>query len=317
MKYVFKFLKTGFYSIVLVAFVVSVLFGYKDIPLSDLKEKYAQFPSSFLTVNDMVVHYRDEGNSIDSIPIILIHGTGSSLHTFDNWTNNLKDKYRVIRMDLPGYGLTDPFIDGNYSIDNYIKFIKLFLDEIGIKKCIIGGNSLGGHIAWRYTLAHNKSVHKLLLIDASGYPNSAKNIPVAFKIAKTPVLKNIFTFITPKFIARSSIENVYYDKSKVTNELTNRYFELTLRKGNRQAFIDRLSVNNSSELYKKISTIQQPTLILWGNQDLLTPVENARRFHQDLPNNTLVIFKNTGHVPMEESPYLSLKAFESFLDNNN
>lgn len=317
MKHVFKFLKTGLYSILLVTFVVSVFFGYKDIPLADLKEKYAQFPSSFLTIDDMVVHYRDEGNSIDSIPIILIHGTGSSLHTFDNWTNNLKDKYRVIRMDLPGYGLTDPFIDGNYSIDNYIKFIKLFLDEIGIKKCIIGGNSLGGHIAWRYTLAHNKSVHKLLLIDASGYPILAKNIPLAFKIAKTPLLKNIFTFITPKFIARSSVENVYYDKSKVTNQLINRYFELTLRKGNRQAFIDRLSVNNVSELYKKIPTIQQPTLILWGNQDLLTPVENATRFHQDLPNNTLVIINNTGHVPMEESPYLSLKAFESFLDNNN
>lgn len=317
MKFVYKFLKIAGYSIVLLAFVVSALFGYRDIPLADLKEKYAQYPSLFVNIDDMLVHYRDEGKATDSIPIVLIHGTGSSLHTFNDWTNSLKDKHRVVRMDLPGYGLTDPFPKSNYAIDNYIKFIKQFLDKIGVKKCIIGGNSLGGHIAWRYTLAHNKSVHKLLLIDASGYPNKAKSSPLAFKIAKTPILKNIFTFITPKFIARSSIENVYYDKSKVTNELANRYFELTLLEGNRQAFIDRFSVNNSSESYKKIPTILQPTLVLWGDQDLLIPVENAKRFHQDLPNDTLVILKNTGHVPMEESPYSSLKAIESFLNQKN
>lgn len=317
MNLVFKFLKIGGYGIVLMAFIISLLFGYRDIPLADLKEKYAQNPSSFITIDGMEVHFRDEGRANDSIPIVLIHGTGSSLHTFDQWTNTIKQKHRVIRMDLPGYGLTAPFPESDYSIDNYIKFIKQFLDERGVEKCILGGNSLGGHIAWRYTLAHNESVHKLFLIDASGYRNNAKSIPLAFKIAKTPVLKNLFTFITPKFVARSSVENVYYDKSKVTNELTNRYFELTLREGNRQAFIDRLSVNNSSETYKKIPSIQQPTLILWGDQDLLIPVENARRFHRDLPNSTLVILKNTGHVPMEENPLLSLEAVTSFLNQNN
>lgn len=299
------------------AFVVSALFGYRDIPLSELKEKYAQNPSSFITVNGMEVHYRDEGDFENTLPIVLIHGTGSSLHTFDDWTHSLKHKHRVIRMDLPGYGLTDPFPESDYSIDNYIYFIKQFLDEIKIEKCIIGGNSLGGHIAWRFTTAHTERVQELILIDASGYPNNAKSLPLAFKIAEIPLLKNLFTFITPKFIARSSVENVYYDKSKVTNELVNRYFELTLREGNRQAFIDRLSVKHGSESYKKISSIQQPTLVLWGDQDLLIPVENAERFHQDLPNDTLVILKNVGHVPMEESSDISLEAVESFLNQND
>jgi pimeloyl-ACP methyl ester carboxylesterase len=217
-------------------------------------------------------------------------------------------------MDLPGYGLSGPFPEGNYTIDNYISFIKMFLDELGVEKCIIGGNSLGGNIAWRFTLENNKMVEKLLLIDASGYPMKSKSTPLAFKIAETPILKNIFTFITPKFVAQSSVENVYFDKNKVTDELANRYFELTLRKGNRQAFIDRLSIKTSSEYYKKIPNIKQPTLVLWGNEDLLIPLENAKRFQKDLPNNNLVILKNTGHVPMEENPIISLEVFEQFLN---
>lgn len=317
MKLLFKFLKIGGYSIILIVLIVSAVFGYRDIPFSELKDKYAQPPSSFTTINGMQVHFRDEGKTTNAIPIVLIHGTGSSLHTFDDWTKTLKHSHRVIRMDLPGYGLTDPFTDSDYSIENYIHFIKQFLNEIGVEKCIIGGNSLGGHIAWRFTIANQDRVTKLLLINASGYPSKAKSVPLAFKIAKIPVLKNVFTFITPKFVARSSVENVYFDKSKVTDELANRYFELTLREGNRQAFIDRLSINNSSEYYKKIPSIQQPTLVLWGDQDLLIPVEMAERFHRDLPNSTLVVLKDTGHVPMEERPRLSLEAFESFLSQNH
>ena len=317
MKLLFKFLKIGGCSIILILLIVSTVFGYRDIPFSELKDKYAQPPSSFTTIYGMQVHFRDEGKTTNAFPIVLIHGTGSSLHTFDDWTNTLKHSHRVIRMDLPGYGLTDPFTDSDYSIENYIHFIKQFLNEIGVEKCIIGGNSLGGHIAWRFTIANQDRVTKLLLINASGYPSKAKSVPIAFKIAEIPVLKNVFTFITPKFVARSSVENVYFDKSKVTGELANRYFELTLREGNRQAFIDRLSINNSSEYYKKMPSIQQPTLVLWGDQDLLIPVEMAERFHRDLPNSTLVILKDTGHVPMEERPRLSLEAIESFLGQNH
>ena len=123
MKKSIKILKWVLLSIVLVSLVIIVLFGYRDMPLNDLKSKYAAAPSSFISINGMDVHFRGEGNKTDSIPIVLIHGTGSSLHTFDDWTLNLKEEYRVVRMDLPAYGLTGPFPDRNYSIDNYVDFI--------------------------------------------------------------------------------------------------------------------------------------------------------------------------------------------------
>jgi len=310
-----KVLKRVLLSIVLVALVIIVLFGYRDIPFNELKSKYAPAPSSFISIGGMDVHFRDEGNKADSIPVVLIHGTGSSLHTFDVWANNLKGDYRVIRMDLPAYGLTGPFPDRNYSIDSYVSFIKDFLTSLGIKKCSLAGNSLGGNIAWNFTLQYPEMVDKLILIDAAGYPASSKSIPIAFKIARIPFLNNLFTYISPYFIVKASVENVYADKTKVTDSIVDRYFELSLRKGNRQAFVDRFAFQNDTNAHLKIKNIKQPTLVLWGEEDLLIPIEKAYLFHENLANDTLVIIKNSGHIPMEESPIESLKPLKSFLKN--
>ncbi len=173
--------------------LIITLFGQRDIPLDLLKKKYANSHSSFISLDGMSVHYRDEGNVTDSIPLVLIHGTGASLHTFDSWTKILKNDRRIIRMDLPGYGLTGPFADRNYSIKNYVLFLKKFLIGLGIKQCVIGGNSLGGQIAWNYTLENKEMVNKLILVDAAGYPVLSKSTPIIFKIAKIPIIKIHFT----------------------------------------------------------------------------------------------------------------------------
>lgn len=300
----------GVFIILIISF-----FGYQDIPLDILRKKYMNSSSSFLLVDEMNVHYRDQGDKKDSIPIVLIHGTGSSLHTYDNWTKELIINHRVIRMDLPGYGLTGPFPNRDYSYNNYVAFLKVFLEKIGVKSCILAGSSLGGNIAWRFTIENSEMVDNLILIDAAGYPMKSKSIPLAFTIAKIPVIQNIFTFITPRFIAKVSVENVYRDKTKVNEELVDRYFELTLREGNRQAFVDRFKVKSDTMSHKKIKLINQRTLILWGEEDELIPYEMAYLFHDDIPNDTLVILKNVGHVPMEESPSESLKPVIEFLRN--
>lgn len=294
--------------------IISLFFGYIDRSVDDLKDKYAGYPSSFIELDGMQVHYRDEGLKRDSLlPIVLIHGTGSSLHTFEAWTSELKSQRRIVRMDLPAFGLTGPFPDKDYTIAHYVEFIQHFLVAKGIKKCILGGNSLGGNIAWQFTTQYPQMVDKLILIDAAGYPMVSKSTPIAFRMARIPVLNNLITFITPRFMARSSVENVYADKSKVSDELVDRYFDLTLREGNRRALVDRMKMPLDSTAYPKIKTIRQPTLVLWGEQDWLIPVNIAQRFHEDLPNDTLVIMKNVGHVPMEESPKESLRIVNAFL----
>ncbi len=313
MKYFLKILKIILIFVILIVTGVVLIFGHRDIPLEDLKVKYTTAASSFITVNGMDVHYRDEGNKEDSLPIVLIHGTAASLHTFDVWTDSLKKSNRVIRMDLPAYGLTGPFPDRNYSIANYTAFLKDFLTALKIKQCVLAGNSLGGQIAWNFTLQQPNMVTKLILIDAAGYPLHSKSTPIVFRMARIPVVRNLLTYITPRSLVRASVENVFFDKSKVTDALVDRYFELTLRKGNRQALVDRLNSTADSSAYLNISKIQQPTLILWGANDLLIPLEYAYKFQTNLPNDTLVILGNSGHTPMEESSAESLKPVIDFL----
>jgi pimeloyl-ACP methyl ester carboxylesterase len=313
MRTLSRLLKALFLIILLLIILVAGFYGYQDIPVEDLKEQYATPPSAFISIDNMAVHYRDEGNPADSLPIVLIHGTGASLHTFDDWTAVLKKERRVVRLDIPGFGLTGPFHDRNYSMDHYVNFLKNFLESLGIQQCILGGNSLGGEIAWRFTIEHPTLVDKLILIDAAGYPSSSKSEPIAFTVARMPVLNKILTFITPRSMAKASVENVYHDKSKVTESLVDRYFKLTLREGNRQALVDRMKLKKDTSKIDLIQTIQQPTLVLWGESDLLITTKNARRFHEDLPNDTLVILENVGHVPMEESPKESLAIVLAFL----
>lgn len=313
MNYLTKKLTVILSLTLLFIIAVILLFVNRDIPLNELKIKYANSSSSFIAVNGMDVHFRDEGLQTDTIPIVLIHGTGASLHTFNAWSDRLKKSHRIIRMDLPAYGLTGPFPDGNYTMANYTAFLKDFLTALNIKQCVLAGNSLGGAIAWNFTLEQPSMVTKLILIDASGYPIASKSMPIAFSLAKIPVINKLLSFITPRFLVRASVENVYFDSSKVTDLVVERYFNLTLRAGNRKAFVDRLKTPKDTSTYNNIKYIQQPTLILWGSQDLLIPVENAYKFQEDLPNNTLVILENTGHTPMEESPLESLAPVLNFL----
>ena len=308
-----KILKTLLLGIAALAILAIILFGHRDQPVEALAARYATAPSAFVPVAGMEAHYRDEGDPQDSLPIVLIHGTGASLHTFEGWAQALKARKRVIRMDLPAFGLTGPFPDRDYAMSNYTAFLDAFLDARGVERCILAGNSLGGAIAWQYTAEKPERVEKLILIDAAGYPSAAKSEPLAFTLARLPVLNKILTFITPRAAVRASLENVYADPSKVSDELVALYFDLSLRAGNRQALVDRLNTPYDGSKLPLLKSIQQPTLILWGAEDLLIPVEMAYRFQEDLPQSTLVILENVGHVPMEENPAESLAPVWAFL----
>jgi pimeloyl-ACP methyl ester carboxylesterase len=310
MKRIARFFKILFVCIAILLVFVFILFGHSDKSLVELKAKYANAASAFIVIDSMDVHYRDEGNVTDSLPIVLLHGTAASLHTFDAWTAVLKNNKRVVRMDLPAFGLTGPFPDRNYSIEKYVEFIHHFLLAKGIAKCILGGNSLGGQIAYRFTIAHPQMIDKLILIDAAGYPLESTSVPIGFRMARIPVLNKAIKYITPRFMVKA---NVYADKTKVTDALIDRYFDLTLRAGNRQAFVDRMTLDYDTTTLPLIKNIKQRTLILWGEKDLLIPTKSAYRFHNDLLNDTLVILKNLGHVPMEEGARESLEVVMGFL----
>ena len=308
-----KYLKFIVLSLLVLGVALSCFYWKNDIPLDTLKSKYTTAASAFVDVMQMQVHYRDEGNKNDSLPLVLIHGTGASLHTWEESVKLLTDSFRVISLDLPAYGLTGPNPKRIYSQAFYVQFIDEFLKSIHVNKCIIGGNSLGGAIAWNYTYEHPTKVEKLILIDAAGYPMISESKPIAFTLAQIPVLKHMLNYITPRFLAKKSVMNVYDDPTKVTEKVVDRYFDLFLREGNRQAFVDRMNFSTYPDHLTRIRSIKTPTLIIWGENDKLIPIENAQKFHADLPNDTLVVLEKTGHVPMEENPNRTVDAIRLFL----
>lgn len=286
---------------------------YSDVSLEELKKEYTNEASQFIEIDGMQVHYRDEGQGF---PIVLVHGTASSLHTWNDWTKDLKKKYRVIRMDLPAFGITGPNKNADYSIENYTYFLQQFLMKINVAKFHLAGNSLGGNIAWNYAAEHPEQIEKLILIDASGLPTN-KPQPAVFKMAKTPVLSSLFLYVTPKFFIKKNMEEVYADNSKVTDAIITRYHKMALRVGNRQAFIDRAKTDfklGAKANLEKLKSIQTPSLLIWGAQDSWIPLDNGKQMDRMLTNSKLVILENSGHVPMEENPAESLEALNGFLE---
>ena len=288
-----------------------------DRSVAQLAVRWAPVPSQFVTVNGMQVHFRDEGPRDDPTPLVLLHGTSASLHTWDAWVDALKDKRRVIRFDLPGFGLTGPHPTNDYSVDAYVGLVQAMVDNLGVKTFVLAGNSLGGQIAWATAYTLPQRVQRLILVDAAGYPLIPQSIPIGFQIARIPVLRRVAEVVLPRGIVESSLRNVYGDPDKVTAALVDRYYDLTLREGNRKALayrIDEMQKMNADKAVAAIQSLRLPTLIIWGGKDRLIPVENAHRFATDVVGSRLVVFDALGHVPHEEEPDATVRAVRSFLD---
>jgi pimeloyl-ACP methyl ester carboxylesterase len=281
--------------------------------VSDLQTRWAQPPSQFVEADGMRVHVRDEGPKDAQSPIVLLHGTGSSLQAWDGWAAALKGRWRVIRLDLPGFGLTGPSPDRIYSINKDIGVVFAVLDKLGVSSCVLGGNSLGGAIAWRAALSHPDRVEKLILVDAGGYPTQAISVPIGFKLARLPGISWLLSNTLPRFLVVQGFRNVFGDPSRVTPEMVDRSVELTQREGNRRALLDRFHQGRPGAFADRIKELKVPSLIMWGGKDRLIPPGNATRFHNDIVGSTLVVFDDLGHAPEEEDPQRTVQAVKAFL----
>jgi pimeloyl-ACP methyl ester carboxylesterase len=286
-----------------------------DVPVEALRARWAPPPSSFVTLDSISVHLRDEGPRDDPQPLLLLHGTSASLHTWEGWSTLLRAHHRVISVDLPGFGLTGPFADDDYRSAHYIAFLEDLLKALGIEHCVVAGNSFGGELAWQLAVADPDRVVGLILVDAAGYPLKSSSTPIGFRLARMPLVSNLMQNVLPRAVVRSSVRNVYGDPSKVSDDLVDRYFEMLLRAGNRRALVAHFAVYRSGDDSAQIVQVRTPTLILWGGRDRLNPPANAERFAHDIPHSRVVLFPTLGHVPHEEDAASTAAAAATFLDS--
>jgi len=283
-----------------------------DRPVDELIAQYAWPDSRFVKIAGLDLHLVDRGPRDDPMPFVLLHGTSASLHTWEGWIDTLSATRRVIAYDLPGFGLTGPRPDGDYSVAVDVALLRDLLDRLGIEQVVVAGNSLGGHIAWESALALPERVAGLILIDSGGIPFTPEHIPLGFKLARLPLVKYALLRLTPRRIVAASVRAVYGDPKRVSEALIDRYFELTLRPGNRRALLARLQNRNLfSPDPERLQRIEVPTLILWGAADRLILPKTGLAFHRLIPASRLVILPGLGHVPQEEGPEATLGALVS------
>ncbi|MEL7023343.1 MAG: alpha/beta hydrolase [Pseudomonadota bacterium] len=295
----------------LVALIGIVAWNFEpDRSLEQLSE-YTNDESEFVDVMGMRVHFRREGP--EGAPVLmLLHGNSASLHTWDGWVDVLSQHYEIVRLDLPAFGLTGPNPSGNYRTSWYVEFLEAFSTALELEQFMLAGNSLGGNIAWQYTLAQPDRVSHLILLDPSGMPLPEVETPFVFRLATMPVISDFFASFAPESLYRSSLLDVYADDSLVTDELVKRYRDLSLFRGNRKAFVESGQQYERAPI-EQLSDIRAPTLILWGAEDLWIPPSDADTFHEEIVNSELVIYPNIGHLPMEEAPVMTAEDTHRFI----
>ncbi|VAV86618.1 Hydrolase, alpha/beta fold family, partial [hydrothermal vent metagenome] len=224
--------------LVLLAVVAVFLWVFRvpDADIATLEAKYGQAPSQFITLPlGERVHLRDQGNP-DGRVLILLHGTSASLHTWEPWVAQLGDDYRIITVDLPGHGLTGPIASCDYSVECSVRMVEDVREYLGLEHFVIGGNSLGGQIAWRYALAYARYVDGLILSDASGGPNiNPAPMTPAFVLAGIPVLNHLLEIIMPRSLVEKGLQDATSVDGFVTADKVDRYWQLGRRPGNRKA----------------------------------------------------------------------------------
>jgi pimeloyl-ACP methyl ester carboxylesterase len=291
--------------------------GFVDLDLETAKARYANEDSQFIQLDGLQqgiqLHYRDEGLSGDENPdapvLFLLHGIMASLHTWDGWVDTLKNDFRIIRVDIPGFGLTGPYADGLYNIERSVDMVDQLTNKLGIESFFLAGNSMGGYISWNFAVAHPEKVKRLILVDAAGYPFKP---PMMLELLRTPILKDGMALITPRFIVTQTLRDVYGDASKVTDEVIDRYHDLMLRTGNRKAVVDVFASMAHLD-NDRIKQLKVPTLIQWGEADVWIPLVNAGKFAADIEDAKTIIYPGVGHIPMEEIPLQSANDAKEFL----
>ncbi len=282
-----------------------------DRDRATLAARYLEAPGDLIEVAGLTLHVRDTGPK-DAPPIILLHGFGASLHTWEPWARLLSDHYRIIRFDLPGSGLSPPDPTGDYSDERSMQLLAALMDRLGVARATLVGNSMGGRIAWSFAARHPQRVDHLVLISPDGFASPGFEYD---KHTQVPVSVKLMRYILPKPLLRMSLAPAYADPHFLSEALTDRYYDLMLAPGARAAMIERMQQVVLTDQRPWLARITAPTLLLWGEQDRMIPFANAADYLKAISHATLVALPGVGHLPQEEAPERSAAALRTFLQS--
>lgn len=292
-----RFIRLGLLTLAVlaVAGIAVTAWAYRDIPAEVLEARYAGPASRFITIDGVRMHYRDEGSGP---VVVLLHANFSNLIDWDPWVDALKDRYRVVRLDMTSHGLTGPDPTGDYSLPRTLELTERFLDELGIEKATLGGTSLGGTVAIHYSVRHPERVERLVLLSPGsleGRERARQGLPKA---------AYVLTWILPRALPEFMLRSGFGDPSKLPESLVDRWYDMWMREGQRKAQLDRLSQYESGDIEGLVRAIRAPVLLLWGEANTTALFEQAGEFRELLENAasvTFISYPGVGHMAVEEA----------------
>jgi len=298
-----KKLLKGLLALIAIVAIGLVVFWFARPADVSFDEVRAGVPNStyshFADIDGVRLHYQDKGTGT---PLVLIHGYPSSTYSWKEVFEPLAKNFHVIAVDLKGFGFSGK-PDGDYSRRAQALLVAHLLDYLKIEKAWVCGNSMGGEVALNLALQNPERVAGLILIDSAGV-----NVPgtgsLAPRYLQLPVVGRVLTALalTSDKLVRQGLEKSFYDQTKVTNERVANYYRPLQTRGGQLAAVRTRTQANQFPIEQDLERIKAPTIIIWGAQDTLIPLEAGRKLNKLIKNSKLVTFDNCGHLPQEEMP---------------
>jgi pimeloyl-ACP methyl ester carboxylesterase len=294
------------------AFLAIALYGLwtPDLERAELEKRYFSSSPQIIDVDGLKVNYKETGPK-GAPALLLLHGFGSSLQAWDDWSLKLEQKYRVIRLDLPGFGLTGASPANDYSEEKDLAILTHFADKLGLEKFSVMGHSMGGKMAWSLAASQPERVQALVLMAPDGFPETKD---IGTKPYEVPAIMGLIKYVLPKYLVRKSIEPAFTEADALNDALVNRYFDMLRAPGVRGAILERSNQTIYTNPVPRLKAIKAPTLLIWGEQDQMIPSTNAQSYANVLSNSTTVLVPKLGHLLQEEQPEKGLAAVMQFLD---
>ena len=284
---------------------------YRDHPAAQVEARWATPPSQFVEIDGVRLHYREEG---EGPPVVLLHANYASLFMWEPWAAALKDRYRVIRLDLPAHGLTGPEPSGDYSLQRIQSLFEQFVDARGLERFVVVGTSIGGTVAMRYAADHPERIERLVMISPGSLEARVRGRTTP---ANVPKIADVLAWVTPRAFTGYMLRNDYGDPARVTDAVIDEWYAMWMREGNRQAMIDLLRQYVSGGVEAKIRSIRVPVLLIWGEKNKRVPLALAyetRALLANSPQVQLEVLPGIGHMLVQEAPKQSAAVIRRYLD---
>ncbi len=262
------------------------------------------------------LHHEVKGDEGD--PILFIHGFGASTYTWRHLSECLSRERAVILIDLKGFGRSPKPMDDRYALADQAVLVHDFILEHDLRDLTLIGHSMGGGIALlvaqKLLEADDEYLNSLVLIGSVAYP---QQLPWFMHLLRTPILSDLALSVLPAELqVRTILGHAFYDDRKITDDAVAAYAAALKSQAGRHALLrtaEQIIPPDLHELVPRYKTINVPTLLVWGRNDEIVPLEMGKHLDRDLPNSCLVVLDETGHFPHEEQPKKTVAILADFL----